>query len=141
MAHGTESVPLARRKGVAVALRLPPACGKMRGFAKLEAPTPMPFMRTTLVHKLSRLLMAAMLFTLLGASLGDLFEHGHGGDFQKVAGMVCDEPSDGSDLQLFVPTDSGAPPCGAARDKHRAVVAATPIQAIYSPPPRPPAYA
>lgn len=113
----------------------------MCAFAKPEVPTSMSFLRTALVHRLSRILTVAMLFALLGASLDDLFERGHGGDFQKVAVMVCDEPSDGSDLQLFVPSDSGAPSFGAAQDTRHACPAVAPIQAIYSPPPRPPAYA
>lgn len=101
----------------------------------------MSFIRTTLVHGLSRLLMFALLFAVLGGTADDIFELGHGGEFQKIAVMVCDEPADTGDTELFLRHATAAqsfPPVSGSRPVFRKTM---PLQAIYTPPPRPPAFA
>lgn len=113
----------------------------MRTFVKPEVPISMLFLRTALVHKLSRFLMIAMLFTVLGTSLDNVYALGHGGDFQTAAVMVCDEPSDSSDFDLFPASDSAGPAFSRPAGGRPSYPATLPVQAFYSPPPRPPAHA
>ncbi len=101
----------------------------------------MSFIRTTLVHHLSRFLMFALLFTVLGGTADDIFDPGHGGEFQKIAVMVCDEPADTGDTELFLTHAAVAPPSPLASGSRPVFRKTMPLQAIYAPPPRPPAFA
>lgn len=90
---------------------------------------------------LSCFLVASLLFGFLGAGIDSAFERGYPWDIQGIIALDYDELPGSGDLEPFLPQALISLACTTQPVACHVTAPVRPVLAIYSPPPRPPAFA